>query len=81
MRHWSYRVIKHITGDIIWFGIHDVYFRADDSVELYSEEPVVSMESLEDLESELEKLKTALAYPILDCDMLPEEVPGAASIE
>ena len=55
MSTWSYRVIKHDeTPDIgLWFGLHEVYYNKKDNIDSWSLEPIVTGDSVEDIEHQL----------------------------
>ena len=67
---WNHRIIKakYDNGEI-YYGIYEVYYGKDDSLEGYTEKPEdVTGESLEDLKEYYEMMADAFKQPILDED-------------
>lgn len=64
--HWNYRVVKTPTDTCESYGIHEVYYDADDRPVYYTENPVPCFAwSHESLGAEIERFRTALSKPIL----------------
>ena len=64
---WNYRVIKHTTDDVIYYGIHEVYYDDKQEPSSYSEDSIAPYgQTLEEIKSDLEKMVTALSKPVLD---------------
>lgn len=76
--YWSHRVIKTrypngaIPGDRTWYGIHEAYFDAGESVpHTWTEEPIrVQERSIKELRETLNRLLRSLERPVLDADKL-----------
>jgi len=74
MSHWNHRVVRRTdktTGEV-YLAIHECYYDHDteDTGKMgWTEEPVNVMgETLEELESTLDRMKRALVKPIIDDD-------------
>jgi hypothetical protein len=66
MAHWNHRVIKRTIGDSESFGIHEVYYNDDGSVEGCTIDPVaVDCDTLDDLRETLERMLRCLDKPVL----------------
>lgn len=60
--HWNYRVVSSEDG----YSIHEVYYKADGSIEAYTLNPVNSYgETAEELKADLEMMLAAFNKPVL----------------
>lgn len=66
---WNYRVLKRhnpMIGEDV-FGIHEVYYREDDSIQGWSEDPVkLTGESMADLAADLLLIGKCFDSPVID---------------
>ena len=70
---WNYRVMTLDEGKT--YGIHEVYYREDGSLRLYSAEPMDPHgDTVEELQRDLEYMQKALGKPVLSPKDFP--VPG-----
>ena len=80
---WEYRVCTKIektsTSDERLFGIHEVYYNADNTILVYYiEEPSrIFAESFEGLKTVLGWYEKAISKPIIDLDNFPNEYTGS----
>jgi len=82
--HWNYRVMKHVDRnpdwvpnvggqDETWFGIHEVYYDAEENVQSYSlHAQAVVGESLDVTKDILQKMLEACEKPVLDYVNVPK---------
>ena len=81
---WNYRVMKHVdsTPDWVpnresdtetWFGIHEVFYDAEQNVKSYSLNPqAVIGESMEVTKDILQKMLEACEKPVIDYVNVPK---------
>jgi len=64
---WNYRVMRQMTEDGYWYGIHEVYYDKDGKPEKHSSnpDPVVG-EDLDVLRDVIDKFNRAAAKPVLE---------------
>ena len=63
---WNYRVIRKVEKEEYTFGIHEVYYKEDGTVEGWTENHGGPFgETVEELQRKLELMKTALDKPVL----------------
>jgi len=75
MAHWNHRVIRHSgkDGEPDYLKIHEVHYESEDdsNPSLVTEDGVsVGGETIEDIMWVLDRMKEALAKPILDFESL-----------
>lgn len=73
---WNYRVIRHRTKGVVWYGLHEVYYRKNGKLWLWAEEPeAVGDTHMELVEGLAMMLKDAInrEAPVLKA----REMPGA----
>ncbi len=69
MSHWNYRVIRkhHVETDSVTYHVHEVYYREDDSMESWTQEPVAPMgETAEELREDTRYFLRAFRCLILE---------------
>ena len=70
---WNYRLFKH-TDKTVWYGIHEVFYRTDESDELNENEiDLISSDPInphgatkEDIEEDMDNMYAALDKPVID---------------
>src|SRR5262249_149086 len=67
MNGWNYRVMRHFDEEHEWFGIHEVYYEYDGSVNDWAVEAMEPHgESPSELCRDLAMMIAALTRPVLD---------------
>ena len=64
---WNYRLVKSTQGDLVLYGIHEVYYDDHGAPESITEHPVsVTEESKGDIMTTLRHMERALTMPTLN---------------
>lgn len=71
MNNWNYRIMRTVqktpTGEEATYGFHEVYYREDDSIEGWTEDPCAPMgETFDELSNDLARMLAAMTRPVLD---------------
>jgi hypothetical protein len=83
---WNHRVVKRTFNDEVFYGIHEVYYDDDGTINGCTMEPVaIQEESVEDLEVTLTRMLQCAVKPVLDFDTdIPSEnknIPTQLALE
>ena len=78
---WNYRLFKH-TDKHVWYGIHEVFYKNDDSDELNEDEvDLISSDPInphgtteEDIKDDLDMMREAFDKPVLDYNAMLEKL-------
>ena len=83
MAYWNHRVVKRIVGGYPEYGIHEVYYNDDGSIQGYTDRPVsVASSELGDLRVTLERMLACLEKEVLiDGEVQFTHLPGVAQLE
>lgn len=66
MSHWNYRVIRQVEGEEIVWGIHEVYYAEDGSIEGWTANAIDPHgNTLEELAADLTMMRRALGEQVL----------------
>lgn len=75
MGGWDYRVIRKVQGGIETYGIHEVYWRSDGTIEAITENPVIPYgETHEELKKDILMYLKAFEKPVLDFDICKDSL-------
>ena len=69
MSHWNYRVIRkhHTESDSVTYHVHEVYYRDDGKIDVWTQEPVAHMgETVAELREDIRYFLRAFRSPILE---------------
>ena len=78
---WNYRLFRH-TDKKTWYGIHEVFYKSDESDELNENEiDLISSDPInphgttkEEIEEDLDEMLAALDKPVLDYNEMLEKL-------
>lgn len=74
MGGWDYRVIRKVQDGFESYGIHEVYWRSDGTVEAITENPVIPYgETPEELKKDILMQLQGLDKPVLDFDLCKDQ--------
>ncbi|MXX10652.1 MAG: hypothetical protein F4201_06170 [Nitrospira sp. SB0677_bin_15] len=69
MSHWNYRVIRkhHPETDSVTYHVHEVYYRDDGGIDVWTQEPVTPMgETTAELREDIRYFLQAFRRPVLE---------------
>lgn len=73
---WNYRIIKHKTKrGVVWYGLHEVYYKKNGKIDLWSPKPSAMGDTVKDLVGSLAmQIRDATRWevPVLN----EREMPG-----
>ena len=73
---WNYRIVRHRTKGVVWYGLHEVYYRENGKLWLWSDKPECVGDTVKDLVAGLAmQLRDATKsdVPILKKSQMPGE--------
>jgi hypothetical protein len=56
MSHWNYRILKHKDKTGTWFGLHEVYYNKDGSINSYTQDEIVYGDTAQEVLSVLRQM-------------------------
>lgn len=70
---WNYRIVKTRIGDEDYYGIYEVYYDADDNLEMRTEDRIgPSGSSMDEVRADMRMMMQAFLKPILTDDDFPQ---------
>jgi hypothetical protein len=73
---WNYRIVRHRTGNSVWYGLHEVYYNKKGRMTMWGPEPDAVGNDKDDLVGSLALMlrdATRDRLPILNACMMPGE--------
>lgn len=81
---WNYRIVRHRTAGVTWYGLHEFYYLKNGKIDLYAPRPDAVGDNREDMVAGLAiKLRDATRsdVPILNQKDLPGRTKAMTTCE